>query len=123
MLSGRVNTNLEARVNLELIGRHGKFQTVEFVLDTGFDGDLSLPADRIQELDLELLDLYEGVLANEQTAFYLGYDGLVEWHGRRRSVVVLESPGDPLLGMNLLWRNRITMDVHANGPITIEELN
>ena len=51
-----------------------------------------------------------------------GYDGQVIWHGRRRNVLVLEAGGEPLMGMVLLWRNRVTLEVRANGEVVIEEL-
>ena len=44
------------------------------------------------------------------------------WHGRPRTVLVLESEDQALLGMNLLWRDQILIGAYANGPVTIEEL-
>ena len=69
-----------------------------------------------------MLDLYEPTLANRETAHYMVYEDRIEWHGRHRRVTADEAGSDPLLGMNLLWRNRITIDVYANGPVTIKEL-
>ena len=34
----------------------------------------------------------------------------------------METEGSPLMGMNLLWRSRITIDNYANGPVVVEEL-
>lgn len=34
----------------------------------------------------------------------------------------VKAESDTVLGIDLLWRNRITIDVHANGQVTIEEL-
>ncbi|MDE2778156.1 MAG: clan AA aspartic protease [Chloroflexota bacterium] len=122
MFNGMISPRLEPVVNLNVIGTNGRTRRVELVLDSGFDGDLSLPSSTIQELGLQLLDNYETTLANGERAQFAGYEGQVEWHGRRRNMLVLETVSESLLGMNLLWRNRITMDVVANGPVTIEEL-
>ena len=69
-----------------------------------------------------MLDLYEPTLANRETAHYMVYEDRIEWHGRHRRVMAVEAGSGPLLCINLLWRNRITLNVHANGPVTIKEL-
>ena len=107
---------------VDLIASDGEIHTIEAILDTGFEGDLTLPADVVHRLGLPLFDEFILNLADGSSARVLGYEGQVILHGRRRNVLVLESGGEALVGMNLLWRNRITIDVHANGPVTIEEL-
>ena len=92
------------------------------VLDTGFDGELSLPEDLIGELGFPLYDDFVSTMADGRKVKSLGYEGQVVWHGRRRSVLVLQNAGEPLLGMRLLWRNRITIDAYANASVLIEEL-
>ncbi len=76
----------------------------------------------IRNLGFLYLDDYSSTLADGGEIEMSGWEGRVIWHGRRRSVLVLEAEGDPLLGMNLLWRNWITIDNYANGPVLIEEL-
>ena len=107
---------------LDFIGSEGQIHTVELVLDTGFDGELSLPRDIIRHLGFPLYDDFVSTLADSREITVPGYDGRVMWHGRSRSVLVLETEGEALLGMNLLWRNRIVIDNYANGPVAIEEL-
>ena len=109
-------------VPLEFLASDGQTHTIEVVLDTGFEGALFLPGDIIRQLGLPLYDDFELTLADGSITRVLGYEGQVMLHGRRRSALVLESRGEALLGMNLLWRNRIIIDVHANGPVTIEDL-
>ena len=113
---------MEALALVDLIASDGQIYTVEVVLDTGFDGDLSLPGDIISRMGFPLYDDYVSNLADGREVMLSGYDGQVLWHGRRRGVLVLEAEGYPLLGMNLLWRNRITIDNYANGDVVIEEL-
>ena len=122
MIRGRVTPALEAQIALELIGNEGQTHTVEVILDTGFEGDLILPLDIIRRLGLTSVDDYRAILADGREAFWAGYEGRVLWHGRPRSALILESDGEALLGMNLLWRSRVTLDVRANGDVVIEEL-
>ena len=113
---------MELQVPLELIASDGQIHAVEVVIDTGFDGSLCLPGHIIRRLDFPLYDDFVSTLADGREVEVPGYEGQILWHGRRRSVLVLETEGQSLLGMNLLWRNRITIDAYANGPIVVEEL-
>lgn len=81
-----------------------------------------MPSEMIQRLGFPLFEEYVTTLADGQKAILSGYEGQAEWHSRVRTVLVLESAGDPLLGMRILWRNRITIDNYANGPVIVEEL-
>ena len=45
------------------------------------------------------------------------------WHEREREVIVLQADGGPLLGMSLLYGNRVTMDIVENGDVAIDELS
>ena len=108
---------------VHLVAHDGRVFSVEVVLDTGFEGQLALPSEVIARAGMSYFDDYTVEMANGLSVTWPGYEGQVLWRGRKRDVLVLESAGELLLGMNLLWRNRLTMDVHANGPITIEELN
>ena len=122
MISGVVSPRLEPKLSLELIDDNGIVYTVEVLLDTGFEGNLVLPSRVIRDVGLRYFDDYEATLADGSIVEWAGYECQLTWHGRRRNIIVLESEGEALLGMNLLWRNWITIDNYANGPVVIEEL-
>ena len=122
MFRGTVSPRFEPIVPLELVAHDGVVHTVQMVLDTGFDGELSLPESLIGELGFPLFDDFVSIMADGRKTKSLGFEGNIVWHGRRRSVLVLQNDGEPLLGMRLLWRNRITIDAYANGSVVIEEL-
>ena len=42
MISGTVFPDRQARLTVELLSADGQFQPFQFILDTGFTGDLSL---------------------------------------------------------------------------------
>ena len=52
MISGWVNAFREAVVRLPVQGARGREQAIEAVLDTGFNGYLTLPPELIAELGL-----------------------------------------------------------------------
>ena len=45
------------------------------------------------------------------------------WHGEPRIIEVVEADSEPLLGMELLLGNRVTLDVLEGGPVTIYPLS
>ena len=122
MIRGKVNQTGQARVTLEMLGRSGLFQPVEVVLDTGFTGDILLPPDTIQNLEVSRSPAINARLASGQEILLPCWRGIVLWHDKPHIVVVAESGGEPLLGMNLLQGSRVTLDARLDGDVTIEEL-
>ena len=122
MISGTVWPNRRATVAVELRAADGQFRSCDFILDTGFDGDLSLPTQILQRLDVspEFERIIE--LADGSRTTVRGWSGTALWDGTPRTIIIMELAGEPLLGMNLLWQSRITLETRADGPVTIEPL-
>ena len=95
---------------------------MEFVLDTGFTGYLTLPPGSIRQLQLQVVGQRTFELANGDLFDFQVYIASVSWHGRPSDVLVLESDSAPLLGMTLLWGSRVTVDAYAGGQVTIEKI-
>ena len=53
MITGKITANREAIIELEVIGSNQKREKVEAVIDTGFNGYLTLPNDLINYLKLQ----------------------------------------------------------------------
>lgn len=107
---------------LGALDRAGRVLPVEAVVDTGFSGNLTLPAESIRQLGLPYIGNRAFELANGQQSRFEIYLAAVSWHGRERYVVTLQSDGEPLLGVQLLWGSRLTMDALPGGPLEIEEI-
>ena len=122
MIRGEVRPNRRAMVAVELLAADGQFQSFNFALDTGFDGDLSLPAQTLQGLDVTPEGDYEAELADGSHIMAPLWSGIVRWEGAPRYILIAESEGEPLLGMDLLWQSRITLETRAYGPVVIEPL-
>ncbi len=64
MISGKVNSQREAIASVSLLDAGGAEQPVEAVLDTGFTGELTLPAKFIDDLGLEFVGSRIAVLGD-----------------------------------------------------------
>ena len=51
------------------------------------------------------------------------YAGIVFWFGQSRGVPIPELDSEPLLGMALVWDNRLTVEGWEDGTVVIEEVN
>ena len=122
MIRGRVDFTLEAVVPVPVMDRNGRFQTIEFVLDTGFDGSLTLPAAVIQRLGLERYGTAGVTFANEQRELCSTWQCRILWHDQPRDILVFESRGEALLGMALLEGSQVNIQVRIDGAVAIEEL-
>jgi clan AA aspartic protease len=90
-MTGIVTAGLQAKLHLEVLGSSGGWQVVEAVIDTGFDGELSLPGALIAALGLASVGTYYANLADGKRAVLNYYQANIIWHGRPRLVEVLES--------------------------------
>ncbi len=123
MIRGRVDSHRQAWVQLDLKSRTVRLQRIEAMVDTGFDGNLTLPPNIIRELDFEPELEVNIVLATGAADRVKTWSGDVIWHEQVRSLLILESSGTPLLGMELLEDSQLTMQARINGDVLIERLD
>ena len=129
MISGRVvvvdrdaeRDYLAARVPIAIAGRDRVFRTAEADVDTGFTGWLTLPSAIIQDLGLVSHGSRVIVLANNEARRSYLYRVLLLWHGVLRPTTVIQSEGQPLIGMALLSDCRLTVDAWDGGQVLIAE--
>lgn len=120
MIYGHVRDYLP-RVTLTLPGLSGPL-TVEFILDTAFEGELALPASLAHQLDGSVfiprtVRLADGSLSS--TAFRRI---VLDWNDEPRPTEVLVLEGSPLLGMLILEGNSLYVEAHEGGEVVIEPL-
>jgi len=93
---------------------------VQAWIDTGFNGDLVLPQQLIDELALPLSGTVKATLADGSQVALVTYSCLVDWFGKQRPLEVVANWGDcPLLGVGLL----VGLDLHISyrtGEITVD---
>lgn len=122
MINGKVTTNLEATIDIEVSGPNPIPERTEAVVDTGFNGYLTLPSQLVTLLNLPLTGGRYATLGDGSVVYLKAYHAKVSWHGQSRKVLVLEGDGAALVGISLLRGSRILMDVVADGDVVIEEL-
>ena len=121
MISGKIIAGNTAVIELEIVGLNQQ-EKVEATIDTGFTGYLTLPRRSIESLKLRRIGSRYTILGDGNAVFLSVYRVKVLWHGTTRSVSVLQTNGEPLIGMSLLYGSRLILDVITDGEVTIEAL-
>lgn len=124
MQHGTVNDYLEPIVSLIIRGNRASSQSINFTVDTGFSGELTLPRSAIDQLNL--LRDEDGVpyiLADGTVRVLPRYIALVEWHGQLKNVNVVDTGSEALLGMQLLAGSNLNVEAAPGGAVIITELN
>src|SRR5437016_14529275 len=112
----------QATIRLIVRGSTGQAQEIEAVIDTGFDGALSLPPALIAVLGLPWRRRGRALLADgSQTVFDI-YEAIVVWDKRQRRIPIDEAPATPLAGMALLDGYELNVQVRTGGKVTLKPL-
>ena len=119
---GIVNQDMEPCVNLTVSGPNNRIYADEFIIDTGYSGEIVLPLDIALDLNLEPGDDISVTLGDGTTDDYSTYTARIEWHGRRRSVAVTSVGSEALVGMRLLRDSNLSVDATPGGSVIISEL-
>jgi clan AA aspartic protease len=123
MITGTVNPYLEATVSIVVRRKDGGQQTVEAVIDTGFNGSLTLPRDVIDELGLPWRTRELAVLADGSEQQFDVHVATVFWDGVPRDILVQAVGTEPLVGMRLLSGHALHLEVVAGGIVEITPLS
>ena len=122
MIEGFVNANLEAVVTLPLQGPSGRTREVDAVIDTGFNGYLTLPPMLVADLGLPVVGDGEAVLADGSEAVFDVYGVTLLWNGQLRHVEIGAVGVDPLVGKSLLDSHNLNIDVREGGRVAIQAM-
>jgi clan AA aspartic protease len=93
---------------------------VDAVLDTGFNGFLTLPSHVVRTLRLPFVGHRRATLGDGSIAVLDLYLATVLWHEQEREVLVLQADGGPLVGMALLYGSRVVLHIVDDGDVLIE---
>ncbi len=122
MITGSVNSRREAIIQLEILGHDGQRQAVDAVIDTGFNGFLTLPGQVIATLGLRRFGSVRVVLVDGSEDLFPTYKATVMWDGAPRDIEVDATDSDPLAGMALFARHELRIKVVTAGSVTIEAM-
>ena len=120
MIEGVVNSAYEAVVTLTLRGPAGQTREIDAVVDTGFNGFLTLPPALVAELGLPFASIGQATLADGSEVAFDVYGVTVLWDGAARLVEADEADASPLLGMALLAAHSLYVEVADGGSVLIQ---
>ena len=85
-----------------MVGSDRAIQTPNFILDTGFTGDIQVTKKVAQDLGLEITGITQTTIANGQTISVKTALAYSTMEGVKRIVNILISENMPLVGINFL---------------------
>ncbi len=119
MIIGSINADREATLRLGAHGAEGS-QEFEAVIDTGFNGYLTLSSAEIATLGLAFHSQSLVTLGDGSQIILQEFEAVIDWDGQGRDVLVLEAEGGPLVGMALLYGFDVWLRVLDGGHVKIE---
>lgn len=122
MTMGTVTESRVIVISLEVIASEEPPIALEAVVDTGFNGFLTLPSDTLKKLNATSVGTRRAELGDGKIVELDVSVVKINWQGAEREVLALQAEATPLVGMSLLWGNRVCFDARVNGPITIEAI-
>jgi clan AA aspartic protease len=122
MMQGVVNLRREATLTVVVGKSNRQLQAIDAVIDTGFNGFISLPSAIITTLQLPWSGSDYVTLGDGSETFFDLYTAVVIWDGQYREIDVAESETEPLLGTALLYGYRLQVDHIEGGKVRIEAL-
>ena len=96
--------------------------SIEFVIDTGFSGELTLPIAAVAALELPYDYTNVIRLADDSPLEVPIHRAVIQWNGSERKVRVLATGRRPLLGTALLDDYELRAQFRESGLVTVEEL-
>lgn len=122
MITGVVNSYHEATIQVPIQTADTQEQRIEFILDTGFSGSLTLPQSIITALRLPFRSRGSALLADGSEIDFDIYVATVIWDGEPRNVLIEAADTDPLVGMGLLYGFNINIQAIDGGSVRVERL-
>ena len=120
MIEGAVNAAYEAVVPLAVRGPAGRVRDIEAVIDTGYNGFLTLSPLLVRDMELPFVTSGQAILANGDVGTFDIHSVTVLLDSRPRDVDVYVSDTAPLVGMRLLDSHSLCVDVESGGRVVIE---
>ena len=120
MIAGAVNAAYEPVVTLVVQGPAGETREIDAVIDTGFTGFLTVTPALARELGLDFLGMGLATLADGSEVTFPYYSVAVLWDGQPRNIEADAADTTPLVGMRLLDRHILNVEVEIGGRVLIQ---
>lgn len=121
MISGTVNANREPIIRISVQDAHGQSHELDAVIDTGFNGWLTLPPHFVKAFGLSWQRVGTAILADGSQTFFDVFEAKVLWDGQLVTVSVDEAASEPLVGMSLMYGYELLIPVIEGGTLTLRK--
>ena len=122
MIKGRVSDDWEPLVTVALRGADGSIESIECLVDTGFNGQIVLPAALIQRLKFPFHSVVTAEVGDGRRVNLPRYTARVLRGDAERPVMALAAEGGPAIGMRFLRRQHLSIEVQPAGRVTLAPL-
>jgi Predicted aspartyl protease len=123
MITGIVNGDFEAMLSLSICGSDGKVYIQDAIIDTGFNGWLSLSPDLIDQLNLKWKRRGRAILGDGSECVFNIYEAVVLWDGVYLTIPIDEADSEPLVGMSLMEGYQLMVQVFEGGNVELCKVN
>jgi clan AA aspartic protease len=119
MIAGIVNADFEPIIPLSICGSDGKVYTQDAIVDTGFNGWLSLPPELIAQLNLKWKRRGRAILGDGSECVFNVYEAVLVWDGNFITIPIDEADSEPLVGMSLMEGYQLMVQVFEGGRVEL----
>jgi clan AA aspartic protease len=122
MITGIVNVDFEPIIPLLICGSDGKVYTQDAIVDTGFNGWLSLPPDLIAQLTLKWKRRGRAILGDGSECVFNVYEAVLVWDGNFLTIPIDEADSESLVGMSLMEGYQLMVQVFEGGSVELSKV-
>lgn len=123
MITGIVNADFEPIIPLSVCDSDGKIYIQDAIVDTGFNGWLSLSPDLIAQLNLRWKRRGRAILGDGSECVFNVYEAVLVWDGDILIIPVDEADSEPLVGMCLMEGYQLMVQVFKDGRVELSKVN
>jgi clan AA aspartic protease len=122
MITGIVNEEFEPIISISLYDSEGNIYTQDAIVDTGFNGWLSLPPDLISQLNLKWKRRGRAILGDGSECVFNVYEAVLVWDGNLLAIPIDEADSEPLIGMSLMEGYQLMVQVFEGGSVELSKI-
>jgi clan AA aspartic protease len=122
MITGAVASGRGPIVPLVVLDAEGHEHSLSAIVDTGFNGWLTLPGRLARLWGIPSREQGSAVLADGSVVYYTVYRASVMWDGQPIAVLIDEMESEPLIGMRLTHGYRMLIENVDGGAVSIERM-
>lgn len=119
MIEGEVSDRLQAVIELKLRTPRSGVVVVPAIVDTGFNGFLTLPSSQIWRYGLIEIGSYRVELGDGSIINSTVYDAILLWRDAERLIPIESADGPSIVGMRLLEGFDLWMQIRGGGRVLI----